>query len=73
MAQRYRPLVERLKSFADCTPVCSEVEIGLGTPRATVRIVRMEGVDHLVQPATGRDVSAEMSGFGLRFLDSCLL
>ncbi len=64
------PMVERLRSFADCMPVCPEVEIGLGIPRATVRIVRMEGVDHLVQPATGRDVSAEMSGFALRFLDS---
>ena len=37
------PTVARLKSFADCIPVCPEVEIGLGTPRATVRIVRLEG------------------------------
>ena len=64
------PRVERLRSFADCIPVCPEIQIGLGIPRATIRIVRMEGIDHLVQPATGRDVSAEMSSFALRFLDS---
>jgi uncharacterized protein YbbK (DUF523 family) len=40
------PLVAHLRSFADCIPVCPEVEIGLGTPRATVRIVRLEGIDH---------------------------
>jgi uncharacterized protein YbgA (DUF1722 family)/uncharacterized protein YbbK (DUF523 family) len=51
-------------------PVCPEVEIGLGIPRATVRIVRIDGVDHLIQPATGRDVSGEMTVFANRFLDS---
>ncbi|MCX6700069.1 MAG: DUF523 and DUF1722 domain-containing protein [Methanomicrobiales archaeon] len=63
------PTVARLKSYADCIPVCPEVEIGLGIPRATVRIVRMDGVDHLIQPATGRDVTGEMTGFATRFLD----
>jgi hypothetical protein len=30
----------------------------------------MDGVDHLIQPATGRDVTSEMSGFASRFPDS---
>jgi len=64
------PTVERLKSFVDFIPVCPEVEIGLGIPRATVRIVRIEGVDHLIQPATGRDVTDDMTSFATRFLDS---
>jgi len=64
------PAVDRLKNFAECIPVCPEVEIGLGIPRATVRIVRIDGVDHLIQPATGRDVTGEMTGFTTRFLDS---
>ncbi len=64
------PTVVRLKAHADCMPVCPEVEIGLGIPRATVRIVRIDGVDHLIQPATGRDVTSEMTGFASRFLDS---
>lgn len=60
----------RLREYADCIPVCPEVEIGLGIPRSTVRIVRIGGSDRLVQPATGRDVTAEMSAFAARFLDS---
>lgn len=64
------PAVARLREYADCIPVCPEVEIGLGTPRATVRIVRRDGADRLVQPATGRDVTEEMSTFTARFLDS---
>jgi len=64
------PTVEHLKSFVDFIPVCPEVEIGLGIPRATVRIVRIEGVDHLIQPATGRDVTNDMTSFATRFLDS---
>ena len=64
------PYVAQLKSHVDCIPVCPEVEIGLGIPRATVRIVRLEGIDHLLQPTTGRDVSGEMSAFANQFLDS---
>jgi uncharacterized protein YbgA (DUF1722 family)/uncharacterized protein YbbK (DUF523 family) len=64
------PTVARLRSFADCIPVCPEVEIGLGIPRDTVRIVRVDGTDHLIQPATGKDVTGEMSAFATTFLDS---
>ena len=64
------PTVARLRKHADCIPVCPEVEIGLGIPRSTVRIVRIGGSDRLVQPATGRDVTEEMSAFAARFLDS---
>ncbi len=64
------PVVAQLKSHVDCIPVCPEVEIGLGIPRATLRIVRQEGIDHLIQPATGRDVTGEMTVFANRFLDS---
>jgi hypothetical protein len=48
------PTVDRLNSFAVCIPACPEVEIGLGVPRATVRILRIHGVDQLIQPSTGR-------------------
>jgi len=64
------PTVARLREYADCIPVCPEVEIGLGIPRSTVRIVRTGGSDRLVQPATGRDVTAEMSAFAAGFLDT---
>lgn len=63
-------VVANLRPHAECIPICPEVEIGLGIPRAPVRIVRKEGVDHLIQPATGRDITIEMSSFASRFLDS---
>lgn len=63
------PLVAALRPVADCIPVCPEVEIGLGIPRETVRIVRGDDGDHLVQPATGRDVTGEMLAFASGFLD----
>ena len=52
-----------MKSFVDFIPVCPEVEIGLGILRATLRIVRIEGVDHLIQPATGRNVTNDVASF----------
>ena len=64
------PLVAGLRKYADCIPVCPEVEIGLGIPRATVRIVRTDGSDHLIQPATGHDCTSEMSAFVQTFLGS---
>jgi uncharacterized protein YbgA (DUF1722 family)/uncharacterized protein YbbK (DUF523 family) len=61
--------VARLKPFIDFLPVCPEVEIGLGIPRETIRIVQTGGVNHLIQPSTGRDVTEEMKAFCTRFLD----
>lgn len=62
-------LVAALRPRADLIPVCPEVEIGLGIPRETVRIVRGADGDRLVQPATGRDVTEEMRRFATEFLD----
>jgi uncharacterized protein YbgA (DUF1722 family)/uncharacterized protein YbbK (DUF523 family) len=55
--------VKRLRDMAEMYPVCPEVEIGLGVPREPLRL--MEGGDsvHLIQPATGRDVTVEMHTF----------
>lgn len=49
--------------------VCPEVEIGLGTPRAPLRIVSLGGSFKLIQPFSGLDVSGEMREFSRRFLD----
>lgn len=63
------PVIERLKAFADLVDVCPEVEIGLGVPRAPIRLVSsLDGV-RLVQPETGRDVTNEMDEFSRGFLD----
>jgi uncharacterized protein YbgA (DUF1722 family)/uncharacterized protein YbbK (DUF523 family) len=63
-------VVRKLKPHVEFQPVCPEVEIGLGIPRDPIRIVEQAGVKRLVQPATDRDVSREMSGFGDSLLDS---
>ncbi|NPV62512.1 MAG: DUF1722 domain-containing protein [Methanotrichaceae archaeon] len=62
--------VRALKPHVDFIPVCAEVEIGLGIPRDSIRIVSRDGDLRLVQPATGLDVTAEMRSFTGRFLDS---
>jgi len=36
-------IVESLRPWVEWIPVCPEVEIGLGVPRAPVRLVRVEG------------------------------
>lgn len=61
---------EALKPHLDCRPVCPEKEIGLGVPRDPIRIERERGALRLVQPAAGRDVTAEMLGFCAFFLGS---
>jgi uncharacterized protein YbgA (DUF1722 family)/uncharacterized protein YbbK (DUF523 family) len=63
-------IVKNLKNDAEFIPVCPEYDIGLGVPRDPVRIVRIEGEDRLVQPATGRDVTGEMRRFAASFLAS---
>jgi uncharacterized protein YbgA (DUF1722 family)/uncharacterized protein YbbK (DUF523 family) len=62
------PFVEALTPWVDWIPVCPEVAIGLGTPRAPVRVVRRNGGDTLVQPSTGRDLGGDMRGFAASFL-----
>jgi len=62
--------VEALKPYVDFIPVCAEMEIGLGVPRDTVRIVSVDGVNRLVQPATNLDVTEIMLDFSSRFLAS---
>jgi len=63
-------VVAALKAHVDFVPVCPEVEIGLGVPRPTVRLVRGEGGPRMVQPRTGEDLTERMEGFSRAFLAS---
>jgi uncharacterized protein YbgA (DUF1722 family)/uncharacterized protein YbbK (DUF523 family) len=63
------PFVKRLKPFVDAIPICPEVEIGLGIPRETIRLVRVKEEDRMIQPATGRDLTDAMRRFSRKFLD----
>ena len=61
-------LVRRLKDHVDFLPVCPEMEIGLGCPRETIRVVLVEKQPHLIQPATGKDFTQAMRQFAESFL-----
>lgn len=60
--------VQRLKACVEFLPVCPELEIGLGVPRSPIHIIVGKGRPHLVQPATGRDLTRRMESFCNRFL-----
>ncbi|MEN2981743.1 MAG: DUF523 and DUF1722 domain-containing protein [Thermus sp.] len=61
-------VVQALGAHVDFVPVCPEVEIGLGVPRPTVRLVRGgEGV-RMLQPSTGEDLTGRMAAFSGAFL-----
>ncbi len=59
-------LVETLKPFVRFVPVCPEMEIGLGAPRETLRLVRDESGLRLVAPKSGEDLTARMESFARR-------
>jgi len=60
--------VKRLEPHVDFVCVCPEVEIGLGTPRAPVRIVSFGNGFRLIQPSSGLDLSEKMRSFSSSFL-----
>jgi uncharacterized protein YbgA (DUF1722 family)/uncharacterized protein YbbK (DUF523 family) len=62
--------VRRLARCAELVPVCPEAEIGLGTPRDPLRLAEVSGRVRLIQPASGKDVTAEMEAFTREFFES---
>jgi uncharacterized protein YbgA (DUF1722 family)/uncharacterized protein YbbK (DUF523 family) len=64
------PLIKKLEPYVEFAPVCPEFEIGLGIPRDPIRIVLKGTKHHLIQPATGRDVTDLMRRFSDSFLKS---
>ena len=56
-------LTETLGPFVEWVPVCPEVEIGLGTPRDTIRLVGDDETPRLVVERTNEDLSARMRRF----------
>jgi len=61
--------VESLVPFIEPITVCPEMAIGLGVPREPIRLIEEKGEHVLLQPATGRDVMAQMASFADQFLD----
>ena len=59
-------ITDILGPFVTFVPVCPEVELGLGTPRETLRLVRLEGEAHMVTPRRGADHTAAMNAYAHR-------
>jgi len=59
-------LVETLGRFVQWVPVCPEIEMGLGTPRETLRLVRLGGGVRMVMPKTGANYTDAMQDFAGR-------
>jgi len=59
-------LVETLGPYVEWVPVCPEVEMGLGTPRDTLRLVRIGEEVRMVMPKTGVDHTEAMRSFARR-------
>jgi len=56
-------LVETFGRYVEWVPVCPEVELGLGTPRPTLRLERHDGDVRLMMPKTGDDHTDAMRGY----------
>ena len=61
--------VAAMKKIMEFIPVCPEVEIGLGVPRATLRLVDAGKGVQLLQSETGMDYTGKMRSFASSFLD----
>lgn len=62
--------VNKLKDYVEYKTVCPEVEIGLGVPRDTIRLVSEKEEILLYQPASGKVYTKEMKDYCVDFLDS---
>lgn len=64
--------VKKMKDFVDFIQVCPEMEIGLGTPREAIRLIKRDGEDKilLVGSQTGKDVTDIMDKFTSNFIEN---
>jgi uncharacterized protein YbbK (DUF523 family)/uncharacterized protein YbgA (DUF1722 family) len=59
-------LTGALRPWVEWVPVCPEVEIGLGTPRETIRLTGSPDAPRLIAPKSGRDLTATMTAWSAR-------
>lgn len=64
------PTIKKMQDFVDFIPVCPEMEIGLGVPRDSLRLVSVDDVIRLMQPASKADYTDKMQTFSNEFLQS---
>jgi uncharacterized protein YbbK (DUF523 family) len=63
-------LTDILGRYVEWVPVCPEVEIGLGTPRPAMRLVRIGGDTRMVTPETGVDHTDAMRAWSDRRVEA---
>jgi len=63
-------LTETLGPFVEWVPVCPELELGLGVPRDTLRLVGGASAPRLVVERTGEDLTTRMHRFARSRLDA---
>jgi uncharacterized protein YbgA (DUF1722 family)/uncharacterized protein YbbK (DUF523 family) len=59
-------LTDVLGKHVEWVPVCPEVEVGMGTPRETLRLVRADGITRMVTTGTGVDYTERMNAWSKR-------
>lgn len=62
--------VDKLKEYVEYKTVCPEVEIGLGVPRDSLRLIKDKEKIILLQPTTAKEFTEDMEKYSQRFLDS---
>jgi uncharacterized protein YbgA (DUF1722 family)/uncharacterized protein YbbK (DUF523 family) len=63
-------LVDTLGPFVEWVPVCPEVELGLGTPREALRLIRHEDDVRMVNTRSGRDITQAMQHWARKRADA---
>ena len=63
-------LTNVLGPHVEWVPVCPEVEVGMGTPRETLRLVRVEGTMRMVTTRTAIDHTDSMRNWARRRLEA---
>jgi len=61
--------VDKLRASVEFVSVCPEQDIGLGVPRKPINLVLVDGKVRVIQSETGRDVTEELRGFSMDFLE----
>ncbi len=75
--KRDRFLTDTFGRFVEWVPVCPELEVGMGVPRPTLRLVKMGGKVRLLENGSDRDHTRAMRAWtkqrvaALRKLDLC--
>ena len=60
--------VDKLKDFIEFKPICPEVEIGMGTPRAPIRVIKVDEEMTIYQEETKKDFTQKMNNFSDNYL-----